>query len=159
MRLYIGKGFCLRGRSIHDVETVRRNAGDSHVGLDPTPLVQHLGIDHLPWHDVNLVPAQAIQHAQRIPSLEEKLAEGGLVEQTDILTHSSVLSRRMGKPILFAVRILIPGFHTRRSKPVCPLPSSDFSETRPLAHQPVVQRRQAYVAAGCILPERPVHIV
>ena len=69
LRPEVRKGTGLVGRGVHDVEAVRGQAGDGHVGLDAPARVEHLRIDDRAGRYVDPVAAYPVQDLHGVAAL------------------------------------------------------------------------------------------
>ena len=76
-----------------DQEAVRRLPHHREVALDAAALVEHRRVDHAARRDVHLVGAQALQDGEGVASLQQHLAERGLVVERDRLPGRALLTR------------------------------------------------------------------
>src|SRR5262245_66480823 len=101
-----------------DQVTVLGKTGDGEVRLDAAALVQPLGIDDPAGSDIDVIGRDAVQHRQRIASLENEFGEGGLVEQADRVPYRFGFDCSIGEPVLPPIGIAIFRLDTGWSEPV-----------------------------------------
>ena len=134
-----------RRRCSHDV-TGFGKPRHRDVGLDPTLLIQELGVDNLARRNANVIAANTVQESLGIAPLNTDLAERRHVIDADIGAHSLVLARRVFKPVLALPGVAVFAFLAVIGKPVGPLPTGNFAKHGPAGLHMLVKRRAPHTA-------------
>ena len=102
-------------------------ARDREIRLDAASVVEPLGVDHPACGDIHVIGANPIQYRHRVAAFKAELGEGRLIEQRNALAHSTMLCRRVLKPVLSAVAVFIFRLNACGGIPVGALPTKGLA--------------------------------
>ena len=130
-----------------------RQSGNRQIRLNPTLVIQPLGIDQLARGYINIIGAHAVQDGAGIAPFQPEFGKGALVEQANRLAHRFALFGIGLKPVLAAIAIFIFGRAAGFAIPIGPLPTKGLAVTRACRHEPIMNGGTADAARGFILLE------